>query len=96
MKLFLFALVMWFCTIGLVLIQGRIWWTAVRTGRWLLGGGRAYYFPSKYYTFSVYDRTSNPCMYRLAVTLFPIMWFSLLLCCVLLTIVFVHNALTSA
>jgi hypothetical protein len=58
--------------IGLLVQYRRIWWTAVKTGRWLLSCGRSYYFPSKYYTFSVYDRTSNPRMYRLAVIRAPI------------------------
>jgi hypothetical protein len=95
MKFFLLVLIMWICTIGVALPLGRIWWTAVQTGRWLKGDGRAYYFPSKYYTFSVYDRTNNPCIYRLAVTIFPIALFGLLLSCVLLTTLFVHHALAS-
>jgi hypothetical protein len=93
MKFFLLVLIMWFCTVVIVLVQGRIWRTGVRTGRWLLSDGRSYHFPSKYYTFLVYDRIKNRCMYRLAVTISPIVWFGLLSTCVLLRALFVRNAL---
>jgi hypothetical protein len=53
----------WICTFGIAWCWGRIWFTALRTGRWLVGGGRSHYFPSKYYTFGVYDRTANPFLY---------------------------------
>jgi len=52
-------LYLWGCTVAIGYLCGPIWWMAVRTGRWLLANGRSYYFPSKYYTFSLYDRTSN-------------------------------------
>jgi hypothetical protein len=61
----------------------------VKTGRWLLGGGRSYYFPSKYYTFSLYDRISDPWMYGLAITVLPILLCGWLLICLLLTILLV-------
>jgi hypothetical protein len=89
LKIFLFVLAMWISAVGLLLQYWRIWWTAVKTGRWLLGGGRSYYFPSKYYTFSLYDRTSDPWMYRLAITVLPILLCGWLLICLLLTILLV-------
>jgi hypothetical protein len=89
MKIFLFVLAMWISAVGLLLQYWRIWWTAVKTGRWLLGGGRSYYFPSKYYTFSLYDRISDPWMYGLAITVLPILLCGWLLICLLLTILLV-------
>jgi hypothetical protein len=68
--------------------MARIWWTALRTGRWLKGGGRSHYFPSIYYTFSVYDRRTNPVMYRLGVIVIPALFFSFLLISVALTVGF--------
>ena len=53
----------WACTVSLAVGLAPIWRTAVRTGRLLKGGGRSYYFPSKYYTFTVYDRVINPIAY---------------------------------
>jgi hypothetical protein len=94
MKFLLFVLIMWICMIGLLVQFGRIWWTAMRTGRWLLSSGRSYYFPSKSYTFSIYDRTNNPGMYRLAVNILPIFVSGWLLVCVLLTTLFVRQAHT--
>jgi len=51
-----------------------IWRTAVRTGRWLVGNGRSYYFPSKYYTFAIHDRVERPFAYWLGVTIIPVMF----------------------
>jgi hypothetical protein len=92
---FLCVLMMWM-GIFVALPLGRIWWTAVQTGRWLLRDGRGYYFPSKYYTFSIYDRTNNPGMYRLAVIGFPILLAGWLLLCILPTIFLVHALLAPA
>jgi hypothetical protein len=89
MKVFLFVLVMWPVTIGSALPVARVWWTAVRTGRWLLGGGRTYNSPGKH-MFSVYDRTNNPYIYRLAVTSSGMLLLYLLLQGVLLTVLSVH------
>jgi hypothetical protein len=71
--------------------MGRVWWTAVRTGRWLHGGGRAHYFPSKYYAFSLYDRASSPVMYRFGVIVFPMLFFGVLFLSVAATMRFVHH-----
>ena len=68
----LIVFLMWVCGSAVMLPLGRIWWTAVRTGRWLLADGRSHYFPSKYYTFSVYDRASSPRMFKCAVAGYPI------------------------
>jgi hypothetical protein len=56
-----------------------IWRMAVRTGRWLVSNGRAYYFPSKYYTFAIYDRVERPFAYWLGVIIIPIMFLVFLL-----------------
>src|SRR5689334_11267965 len=53
----------WICTVAIAWCWGRIWRTALRTGRWLTADGRSHYFPSKYHTFGVYDRTANPFLY---------------------------------
>ena len=55
-----------------------IWRTAVRTGRWLVSSDRAYYFPSKYYTFTIYDRVERPFAYWLGVTMIPMMFLHFL------------------
>jgi hypothetical protein len=53
----------WAFTVLLVWGVGPVWRTAVRTGRWLKGGGRSRYFPSKHCTFTVYDREDSPIAY---------------------------------
>jgi hypothetical protein len=78
----------WICTIAIAYMFGRIWWTAVRTGRWLLANGRSYYFPRKYYTFSLYERTSNFFMYRLGLICVPVLFLFFLSVSVLGTIAF--------
>jgi hypothetical protein len=52
----------WGGTIAITLLFGRVWWTALRTGRWVLGRGRSYNVPAKP-TFTLYDRTANPFTY---------------------------------
>ncbi len=79
-------LYLWGCPVAIAYMCGRIWWTAVRTGRWLLGGGRSYYFPSKYYTFSLYDRTNNPFMYRLSLISVPALFLFFLAIALLVSI----------
>ena len=76
----------WGCAILLACGVGRIWWTAVRTGRWLKGGGRAYYFPNKQCTFTIYDRTNNPILYWLGVIGMPTIVFGFFFLSVLLTV----------
>ncbi len=85
-------LLLWGCTILLAYGVGRVWWMAVRTGRWLKGGGRAYYFPSKHYTFTVYDRTNNPSMYWLGVISMAILFVGFLFLSVLLTMGLVNQS----
>jgi hypothetical protein len=70
MKLLIIFL-MWIGGSAWFLPAGRIWRTALRTGRWLLADGRSHYFPSKSHTFSLYDRANNPCMFKLAVAFYP-------------------------
>lgn len=96
MTFFSICLLMTWTGIIVAIPLGRIWCTAVRTGRWLLRDGRGYYFPNKYYTFSIYDRTNNPRMYRLAVISFPISLCGWLLFCILPTIFLVHALLAPA
>lgn len=95
MIVFCIMLLLWGCTIYFGYLMARIWWTAVRSGRWLLGGGRAYYFPSKYYTFSLYDRTSNAFMYRFCLISVPAFFFGLLFMSALLTIAVVDRLLAA-
>jgi hypothetical protein len=64
---------------------------AVRTGRWLKGGGRAYYFPNKQSTFTIYDRTNNPSMYWLGVISMAIIFVGFLFFSVLLTMGLVNQ-----
>ena len=94
MTFFFLCVLMTWMGIMVALPLGRIWWTAIRTGRWLLRDGRGYYFPSKHYTFSIYDRTNNPRMYRLAVISFPILLCGWLLFCMFFTTLFVRQAFT--
>jgi hypothetical protein len=63
-----------------------IWRTAVRTGRLLKGGGRSYYFPSKYYTFTVYDREINPIAYWSGVIGGAVMFLTFLAMSISLTV----------
>jgi hypothetical protein len=90
-KIGLFTLAMWISTIGLLFHCVPVWLTAVKTGRWLLSNGRSYYFPSKYYTFSIYDRVSNPRSFRLAVAILPIFFLFLLMVCASLTALLFHQ-----
>jgi hypothetical protein len=76
----------WICTAFFGWQIGPVWRTAVRTGRWLKGGGRHYYFPSKHYTFTVYDRAENPFLYWLGVTIIPIIFLVLVFSSSLLTV----------
>ena len=77
----------WICTALIAWQFVSVWRTAVRTGRWLVGGGRAYHFPSKHYTFTIYDRAASPFMYWLGVTSIPIIFLLFFFCSLLLTIV---------
>ena len=86
MIVFWILLLLWGSTVWYGCVMGRIWWIAVRSGRWLLGGGRAYYFPSKYYTFSIYDRTYNAFMYRFCLVVAPMFFFGLLLMSMMLSV----------
>jgi hypothetical protein len=51
-----------------------IWRMALRTGRWLVSNDWTYYFPSKYYTFTIYDRVERPFAYWFGVTIIPMMF----------------------
>ena len=57
-----------------------------QNGQMAFGGGRSYYFPSKYYTFSLYDRTSNPFMYRLSLISVPALFLFFLAIALLVSI----------
>jgi hypothetical protein len=51
---------------------GPIWRPRFEPGGGSKGGGRHYYFPSKNYTFTVYDRARIRFLYWLGVTIIPI------------------------
>jgi hypothetical protein len=51
-----------------------IWRMALRTGRWLVSNDWTYYFPSKHYTFTIYDRVERPFAYWFGVTIIPMMF----------------------
>jgi hypothetical protein len=76
----------WICTVFFGWQIWTIWRTAVRTGRWLKGGGRHYYFPSKHYTFTIYDRVESPFLYWAGVTSIPIILLVLFSSSLLLTV----------
>jgi len=50
------------------------------------GGGRSYYFPSKYYTFTVYDREINPIAYWSGVIGGAVMFLTFLAMSISLTV----------
>jgi hypothetical protein len=76
----------WLCTAFTGWQFWPIWRRAVRTGRWLVGSGRAYYFPSKHYTFTIYDRAQRPFSYWLGVISIPIIFLLFFLFSLLLTV----------
>lgn len=62
--------------VGAILFGARFWpvWRmAVRTGRWLAANDRAYYFPSKHYTFTIYDRAEAPTAFWFGVIIIPVL-----------------------
>ncbi len=75
----------WGITVWFAYTMETIWWKAVRTGRWLKGGGCYLYFPTKYQTFTVYDRDNNPFLYWTGIIGIPVIFGFLLFTCLLVT-----------
>jgi hypothetical protein len=88
---YIIIVVMWACTIGLACIFVRVWWTAVRTGRWLKGRGNPRYSPRPPNTFTVYDQIENPMLFGIGVTLVPATFLFFLLCTLMATAGFVDQ-----